>query len=380
MKYIEVRIREKDKKKKKLTLFNLRDELVNFLYKDTVAGSSKTDQRFYLLLYFASIKVGDKTLIETLLDIALPRFERLSDKLSGRKSYLAKHEYKEYVVEFGLSEFFTYDIFFILCEAIIEIEDIEKKYGKLYADSDYMASLMQVLKAEYRPRIIKSYSLFNTSRIKDERTDEDGLVHDLSKGVYRTIKMRNAKNFEVNLQRYTRVKKVTSESPIVLDIIQIVDPQIIFDLWSKYHVFDYVTNVWKFIEGSPVLSGATGGIIAGNVLEKYNAWRGARRGKDKKLKQTSREAFKVAKNQASEQLDSINVMLVRSVMDANKHLLEEVDYLKKALEREQSRGAATNDEEVKLLKARIEKLENIEVTTSDVKESNTVVKDSSEEK
>lgn len=373
MKYIEVSIREKDKKKKKLTLFNLRDELVNFLYKDTVADSTKTDQRFYLLLYFASITADDKSLIETLFDVALPRFERLSDNLSRKQGYLAKHEYKTSVEEYGLGEFFTYDIFFILCEAIIEIEDIEAKYAELYRDSDYMTALIELLKDEYRPRIIKSYSLFNTSRIKDERTDDNGFVHDLSKGVYRTIKMRNAKNFEVNLQRYTRVKKVTSESPIVLDIIQIVDPQIIFDLWNKYHVFDYAMNVWRFFENSPILSGATGAIIAAPVLEKYNAWRGARRGQDKKFKQTSREAFKVAKSQDAEQLDAINLMLVQSVMEANKHLLEEVDYLKRALSREQTRGPATNDEEVKLLKARIEKLENIEVTTSDVKESNMVV-------
>jgi len=380
VKYIEVSIREKDKKKKKLTLFNLRDELVNFLYKDTVADSSKTDQRFYLLLYFASITAGDKSLIEALFDAALPRFERLSDILSRKQGYLAKHEYKTSVDEFGLGEFFTYDIFFILCEAIIEIEDIEAKYGELYQDSDYMTALIKVLKAEYRPRIIKSYSLFNTSRIKDERTDDNGFVHDLSKGVYRTIKMRNAKNFEVNLQRYTRVKKVTSESPIVLDIIQIVDPQIIFDLWNKYHVFDYAMNVWRFFENSPILSGAAGSIIAASVLEKYNAWRGARRGKDKKFKQTAREAFKVAKNRDAEQLDAINLMLVQSVMEANKHLLDEVEYLKKSLAREQARGPATNEEEAKLLKARIEKLENIEVTTSGVKESNGIVAEDNEDK
>lgn len=373
MKYIEVTIREKDKKKKRLTLFNLRDELVNFLYKDTIANSSRTDQRFYLLLYFASLKLGEKTLLEVLLDTVLPRFEKLSSNLSSRQGYLAKNEYKSSVEEYGLREFFSYDIFFILCEAIVELEDIEVKYGDLYRNNTHMISVMNTLKTSYRPRIIKSYSLFNVSRIKDERTDDSGLVHDLSKGVYRTIKMRNAKNFEVNLQRYTRVKKVTSESPIVLDIIQIVDPQIIFDLWDKYHVFDYITDVWKFFNTSQILGGALGAIIANPVIEKYNAWRGARRGKDKKYKQAAREAFKVAKSQHSDELDAINLRLVQSVMDANKHLLDEVDYLKKALEREQSRGAATDEDEIKVLKSRIEKLENIEVTTSEVKESNSTL-------
>ena len=378
MKYIEVTIKEKDKKKKRLTLFNLREELVNFLYKDTVARSSRTDQRFYLLMYFASLKAGKKTLIEVLFDSALPRFEKLSNSLSDRKKYLAKHEYNESVKEYGLTEFFAYDIFFILCEAIIDIEDIEAKYGDLYKESTQLTNVIATLKSQYRPRIVSSYSLFNTSRIKDERVDENGLVHDLSKGVYRTIKMRNAKNFEVNLQRYTRVKKVTSESPIVLDIIQIVDPQIIFDLWNKYHVFDYVAGVWKFFNDSPVLGGALGAIIGNPVIEKYNAWRAARRNKDKKYKQTTKEAFRLAKSQDSEQLDAINLRLVQSVMDANKHLLEEVAFLKKSLEREQARGAATNDDEVKLLKSRIDKLENLEVTTSEVKESNAVIADEDE--
>lgn len=373
MKYIEVRIKEKDKKRKKLTLFNLRDELVNFMYKDTVADSSRTDQRFYLLIYFASLQANDKTFLETLLDTALPRFKSLNEDLSSRKKYLVKHEYNEAVKKHGLTEFFAHDVLFILCEAIIEIEDIENKYKDLYEDNDQFMAVLSILKSDYRPLIIQNYSLFTASRIKDERVDDNGFTHDLSKGVYRTIMMRNAKKFEVNLQRYTRVKKVTSESPIILDIIQIVDPQIIFDLWNKYHVFDYVTGVWKFINDNPVLSGAAGAIVAQPVIEKYNSWRASKLSKDnKETRQARKEAFKVAQSQNAEQLDAINLRLVKSVMDANDHLLDEVAFLKRTLEKEQSKGAAINEEEVKSLKSRIEKLENIEVTTSEIKESETL--------
>ena len=372
MKYIEVSIREKDKRKKNLTLVNMRDELVNFMYRDTVASSSRTDQQFYILLYFASLKVNEKSLIEALLEAALPRFQKLSEDLSERKTYLKKHEYNESVQKHSLEAFFTYDIFFIICEAIIDIDNIEKQYEDLYARNEHMTTVMASLKQKYRPDIVKYYSLFNASRIKDERTDDYGFVHDLSKSVYRTIKMRNAKNFELNLQKYTRVKRVTSNSPIVLDIIQIVDPQIIFDLWDKYHVFDYMTGVWKFINGSPVISGAAGAIIAQPVIEKYNAWRGARHGQDKKYKETTREAFKVAKNQHSDQLEGINLKLVQSVMDANEHLIEEVSFLKKVLERERQKSVTKDDDEIKRLKRRIDQLENIEVTTSDVK-SNDII-------
>lgn len=372
MKYIEVSIREKDKRKKNLTLVNMRDELVNFMYRDTVASSSRTDQQFYILLYFASLKVSDKSLVEALLETALPRFQKLSEDLSGRKTYLKKHEYNESVKKHGLEDFFTYDIFFIICEAIIDIDNIEKRYKDLYEMNEHMTGVMAALKQKYRPDIIKYYSLFNASRIKDERTDDYGFVHDLSKSVYRTIKMRNAKNFELNLQKYTRIKKVTSNSPIVLDIIQIVDPQIIFDLWDKYHVFDYMTGILKFVDGSNILSGAIGAVLGPSLLEKYNAWKAARQGQDKKYKETTREAFKVAKTQHSDQLDGINLKLVQSVMDANKHLMEEVSFLKKTLEREQQKTVTKDDDEIKRLKKRIDQLENVEVTTSEVKSDDAI--------
>jgi hypothetical protein len=372
VKYIEVSIREKDKRKKNLTLVNMRDELVNFMYRDTVASSSHIDQQFYILLYFASLKVNEKSLIEALLEAALPRFQKLSEDLSQRKTYLKKHEYNESVQKHNLEAFFTYDIFFVICEAIIDIDNIEKQYKDLYTTNEHMTTIMASLKQNYRPDIINYYSLFNASRIKDERTDDYGFVHDLSKSVYRTIKMRNAKNFELNLQKYTRIKKVTSNSPIVLDIIQIVDPQIIFDLWDKYHVFDYMAGVLKFIDGSNVLSGAVGAIIAQPVIEKYNLWKGARQGQDKKYKETTREAFKVAKSQHADQLDGINLKLVQSVMDVNEHLMEEVGFLKKTLEREQQKTVTKDDDEIKRLKRRIDQLENIEATTSDVK-SNDII-------
>jgi hypothetical protein len=46
MKQIPITIKEKDKGDKKLTLLNLREEIVNYLYKETVASSTKSDQHF----------------------------------------------------------------------------------------------------------------------------------------------------------------------------------------------------------------------------------------------------------------------------------------------------------------------------------------------
>jgi len=41
MKKIEITIKEKDKGTTDLSLLNLREEIINFLYKDTVANSTK---------------------------------------------------------------------------------------------------------------------------------------------------------------------------------------------------------------------------------------------------------------------------------------------------------------------------------------------------
>ena len=61
MKKIEVTVREIDKGTSDLTLLNVREELVNVLYKETVAYSTKADQQFYVLLFFVYPLLTDRT-------------------------------------------------------------------------------------------------------------------------------------------------------------------------------------------------------------------------------------------------------------------------------------------------------------------------------
>jgi Na+/proline symporter len=45
-----------------------KDEIVNFLYKDTIASSTKIDLQFFILLYFISIRCGENIFLEKILD------------------------------------------------------------------------------------------------------------------------------------------------------------------------------------------------------------------------------------------------------------------------------------------------------------------------
>jgi len=88
MKKISVHIKELDKKGKKLSFFNLNSEIVNFLYKDTVAQSTKSDQLFFVLLFFLSVKLNNKTALENLLEENLPKFTKLNDYFINKKGRL----------------------------------------------------------------------------------------------------------------------------------------------------------------------------------------------------------------------------------------------------------------------------------------------------
>ena len=365
MKKIRVVVRKKGMGGKPLTLLNLRDEVVNFLYRDTVAHATKADQQFFILMYFVSLKAGEEPYLKVFFDAVLPRFHKLSVALSQKSTYLAAREYRARAKEFGLTEFFTGDTFFVLAEAVLDIESIEDRYKDLYKDKPEIEAVMRLLKTEYHPRIAEDYVLFASSRIRDDRYDDEGNVHDLSKSVYRTIQMRNARNLELNLQRYTRVKQVSSNSPILLELIQNVDPQIIFDLWDKYHLGNYVRGTWEFLN-SPVISSVTGGFISMLLFEKYREHRAINGGIDPKRKRAAQQAFQLAKAQHPEGLDDLNMRLVESVLNANQYLAKEVDRLNAELHEVQDRSPANQDKEmIKKLKTRIAELEGLEISAEE---------------
>lgn len=359
MKQIAITIKEKDKGDKQLTLLNLRDEIVNYLYKETVANSTKSDQQFFVLVYFASLKAGDKSFIEALFDAALPRFDNLLKAFKSKTGYLARSEYRQLVNANGLEDFFKGDIFFVLSEAIMNLENIEHKFKDAYESDPNLRQVISRLKKDYAPQIKLHMEVFSGSKIQDDRYDEDGNYHDLSKSVYRTIRMRNSRNLELNIQKYTTIKNITSRSPLIIDFIQLVDPQIMFDLWDKYRVVDYYQGVVRFVENSPTTSGTVAGIISGIII-KYTSWKNINGAEERQRKNRAKAELETAKTQHNETLEKINQRLVESILSSNERLRDEIASTRAELNVQRA-SVSRDKDEIKKLEKRIAKLDNLKV-------------------
>jgi len=372
MKSIRVHITEKTKGPKGLTLLNLRDEVVNFLYKDTLASSTKADMQFFVLLYFASIQIGDKSFLEIILDEAIPKFNRLNQAFQRKQGYLRANEYRQMVNEYGLTDIFKNDIFFVLASAILNIDAIEARFADFYSGNEQLARVVNMLNEQYRQQLESNLELFQASKIEDDRYDEDGNYHDLSKSVYRTVMMRSSRNLELNLQKYTAIRQITSNSPIDLIFIQHIHPQIIFDLWDKYHVAQYMTKAYH--ESAKAANSPLGSGVIGGLIVKYANFKRINGAKERKRKKAAKEAFEMARNEHGRELEQLNLRLVDSVLKANTRLEKEVDALKKEKAVQINKEPALQDKEViKKLEARIARLENLVVATEVIDESDALV-------
>lgn len=360
MKQIPITIKEKDKGDKRLTLLNLRDEIVNYLYKETVASSTKSDQQFFVLVYFASLRAGDKSFVEALFDAALPRFDKLLLSFKSKTGYLARSEYRQLVHENGLDDFFNGDIFFVLADAIANLDKIEAKFEDTYQSDPNLEQVIRRLKYDYAPKIEERMEIFRGSKIQDDRYDDEGNYHDLSKSVYRTIQMRNSRNLELNIQKYTTIKNIVSRSPLIIEFVQAVDSQIMFDLWDKYHVVDYYKGVVRYIENSPTASGTIAGVISGLII-KYTTWKNINGATERKRKNNAKSELETAKAQSSETLEKLNQRLVESILSSNERLQEEIKSTRRELSAERETASRRDKDEIKKLEKRIAKLENLEV-------------------
>lgn len=364
MKMIEIHIREKDKKAKNLSLFNLREEIVNFLYKDTIAASTRSDLIFFVLLFFISVKEKDgTTAAERVFKDALPKLDNLNRAFQNSKNRIKAGEYQKLVETHGLKQVFQNDVFFVLVEAVLNLEEIEEKYRAYLKENKDTAEVLTLLSEKYATKLKERLEKFQTSEIEDDRYDDRGNYHDLSKSVYRTVKMRNSRNLDINLQRYTSVKEITSKSPIDLTFFQHIDPQIVFDLWDRYHLAEYIGSMY---------SGAikTVGdhiefkINAGDLINGWLIWK-MTEGSRRKEKKRAKEEFENQKllEENNKALNKLVEILSESVVNADKSHAREIARLRKKIDRLSKQEIPFQDKErIEKLKDRLEKLENLEVS------------------
>jgi hypothetical protein len=364
MKKIEIKISEKDKLGKYLTLLNFRDELVNFMYKKTIADSSRTSMRFFVLIFFLSLKVDSKSLLMSLFEENIEKIINLNKAFSGREK-LRAGEYAELIKNNGLEQIFKYDIFFILITTVLDSDRILSKFSKYFSENTEVAEEFIKVIEKYGEVLADFDMDFKTHLIADDRIDDTGESHDLSKSVYRTIKMRTSRSIDLELHKYAELRVVKSESPIDLTIIQHIDPQIIIDLWNTYNLGDYVKVIWHGI-GNVVVAYEFKQILA----DKWLKWKVIDGKKNRKEKLKAKTEFDVAKNDPEQNIKLMQLVgvLAESVIKSNEHLQNEIRVLKekkKTVAREKI--LIGKDKKIKELEERIEKLENIEVLASEIR-------------
>jgi hypothetical protein len=155
---------------------------------------------------------------------------------------------------------------------------------------------------------------FQASFIEDDRHDYRGNYHDLSKSVYRTVRMRISRTLELNLQKYTSVQEITSRSPIDLTFIQYVDLHMLIELWNRLHLVEYLDSVAKPIV-TAVKEHSEFQVNWGEIVPLLIVW-ALTDGKNRLPKKKAKEALEnaIAQPDSNKTLTDLTETLVRSIL------------------------------------------------------------------
>lgn len=362
MKKLRITITEKEKLLSSFNLFNFREEIVNFMYKKTVANSSRNSMVFYVLIFFLSLKIGSKSLLLDLIDNNIENLKTLNGLLSGKKR-LKKGEYAKLVNEAGLTNVFRFDVFFLLLTAIANSEEIEKEFKTFLQKNPAIHKDFQDIIKKYKSTFKNFSKEFSSNVIVDDRYDDRGEYHDLSKSVSRTIRMRTSRHLDLPLHKYAEVKSIKSSSPVVVQVIQSIDPEILIKIWEIYNLDEYVKLVWKLKDNALFVS-----TISGILSAEWVIWRTRDGKKERKEKAKAKENYEIAKANESPQRKDLLESLARSVISSNEYLQSEIKELKAQLvtARKESSLLMEREKEIKDLEQKIERLENISIQVDDV--------------
>ncbi len=244
----------------------------------------------------------------------------------------------------------------------MNIDDIEEKFEEFFKSDPALVQLFARLRANYLQQLQSSFEIFKSTKIADDRIDINGNYHDLSKSVHRTVRMRGSRNLELNLQKYTSIRKIESNSPVDFTFLQHIDPNILIDLWNKYHVAHYMTSIVRdtwHTANQPLPAVALGGLVL-----RYIKFKRTNGGQNRKLKREEKKSFEIEKSRHNNYLESLNSQLIKSVLESNAHLEAEIKDLKDQRLVEAQKAAIVRDETtLKALTERIERLENLQITT-----------------
>jgi len=332
MKKIQVSVKEK-KSVTNYTIANVWKEIKD-MYQDTVWYASKDELRLCFLFVFLETSLGDKCLLDVILDTYLNKLINFDKKLWQVKWYLKKWDYNQIKIEAWVDKALNYDILFILLETIANWDDFKEKANKIYKKelSDKMTSIYK----QHTKKINNFLYDFKVVKIQDDRYDDGWNHHDLSKSVYRTIYMRMSRKLTIPLQKNAKFKVLKSNSPLHLEFIQSVWLDFITFVRENLHVIDYLIQlgddeVNKFLQ--KVIASAKEhtslklDIDIDDYILMYLAYR--LWSKDKKKKMSSKE-----KKEESQRLDEVYKVMIKSdekYQNLIAHLQQSITNTEKAL-------------------------------------------------
>jgi hypothetical protein len=341
------------------------------MYKKTVAESARNSMVFYLLLFFLSVKGKKKLLLEELLEANINKVEKLNRELASFPQ-LKRGQYSDLVDKVGLKSVFQFDVFFAVILAFKNVEEIKTEFNSYFKANPTTLKELDRLNDIYGNRLSVFFENFEKNLIEDDRVGYTGESLDLSKSVYRTIKMRSSRRMDLTLHKYAEVKSISSQSPIVVEGIQSIDPQVVISIWEAYNLGEYVKDAWELTDEHIINNWFfQGAVVAGSVEGvKWLRWKVINGTKNRKEKNAARVDFKdaIQKKREDEAEDPIQDALAKSVMASNDYLRNEVKELKaeRKLLDERQDLAINHNKRIKDLEDKIEKLENVEVKVEEL--------------
>ncbi|HEX5774853.1 MAG TPA: hypothetical protein VFY28_02740, partial [Candidatus Paceibacterota bacterium] len=289
--------------------------------------------------------------------------EKINASFKGLKRRLHAGEYGQLKVDSGLERVFKYDLFFVLVEAIQNLDELRERYKELLKKYPEIMQTLDRVDIEYAEKLKRLLKVFSASEIEDERTDDQGNTLDLSKSVYSPVHMRTAKYLNINLQRYTEVQDITSRSPIIVSLLQHIDPQMIIDLWNQYHVAEYASG---FVDGLRAEISTHVDLNAKldptDLVTGYFLWKMQ---KDKPKREEQRQEFiRIKQSETNKDfLEGLAMGAARGVLNAPQHLTELIRHYRSKLRVMQQASVELQDKEaIESLKEQIAQLENLRVT------------------
>lgn len=350
----------RQKSKTSVPLSNLRDE-TNFMYNNTIGISSRDDLGFYILLFFLSFKKGSNSYLYSLIKENLPKLFKFSKEMSSKGEYLEKDEYAKLKVKHGLEKVLRLDILFLILEIFSRIDVIKIKFSSFLKKDKSLSREIDKIEDEFSAKILEFYDNFVKNKIRDDRYDENWEEwHDLSKSVYKTVNMRLIRKLDLSLQKETELIQIQRNSPLVLEIIQSIDANLLYDLWNSFHLTQYFADLFKnqiefynFIES--------------NISFEINAWSAVPfvlQKTSSSFKKKNQKKIGDLKKAKSVEEDELLSVLINSMFNSQQKLDERIKILNKKIE-EMNDAPKLDKTEEKIKKALIKEMNrllNLEIT------------------